>query len=369
MKFRVLAVLAALVMAFTMVGFSPSSATTASSCTYWNGCKPFSGWRHHRHHVCTYWNGCKPFPYWRHHQRPGLRLTAASTDPCLFNAGSYWCTPLDASGAAPVDPSSGAWVKDSQANAPKGYLTLTNSTKWSQPMYDSTCSDPLYHIVPTANGPTLDLHIPSGAKPAAGKDSQLTVDDHCNGIDTDLHHASFSSGHWKAEQTSRFYINSGGLAEDVAGGTAGNTGHRGIPAWVRGFKLSDVQYAVSHGLPDVGHRLEVSWYDTGAGQNAPIWPMDGWEKRHNGGVPEGTVVRIKPGVVAPAGLSAAGKVIFRTLQTYGGVVADTGNNTVKLQNYVNWSSVGVSRSTLSGVPWSEYEFVRRGYDPRTGTTH
>lgn len=356
MKFRILAALAALFTLSALVGISTASAAptvSASGCSYWNGCKPFHWWRTHPHH-----------------RWPAARTTATTSAGCLFTSGSYWCTPLDASGTAPVDPRSDSWRADTVAHNRKPYLSLTDSLNWSQPIYDATCSDPLHHIVPTSNGPTLDIHIPNGAKPAQGTDSQLTVEDHCTGQDVDLHHASVSGGTWKVEQTSRYYMNTHGLEESVFGGSPGNVGHRGMPTYARAFKLSEVQAAIANGQPDVGHRLEAGWYDTGAGQTHAIWPMAGWEKRHHGGVPEGIVVRIKPGVKPPAGMSAGALVIFHTLQNYGAVIGDTGGtNTVKLQNYVNWGSVGVNSKSLSKVPWSAYEFVRAGYDPSSGATH
>lgn len=286
-----------------------------------------------------------------------------------FKDGSYWDAPMGDN--APGDPNSDKYVADWKANSLQNYIHLVDSANWSQPVYTSTCSDPLFHIVPSGNGPTLDVHIPAGAQPASGTDSQLTVEDKCIGESVDLHHASYSSGKWTVADASRYYYDSLGIDEKVnPDGSAGNSGHRGLPAAIRGFLYDEVKAAVAAGRPDVGHRVEASWWATGDAI-CPVWPLPGCEHNKGGVTPEGIVVRIKPGVTPPADLNQYEMVLWRTLQNYGAIIGDNSNQStgVKLEGNRDWSALGIGKDSLASTKADSYVFVKTGYDPRSGTVH
>jgi len=128
----------------------------------------------------------------------------------------------------------------------------------------------------------------------------------------------------------------------------------------------------------INHRLECFWWATGIRDKNHYWPMSGDEGNkysHDGTrvgiVPEGIVARIKPSVnLATKGLSAPGLVIATALQKYGCIVGDNSGagNRVPLElNKTAWQNLGLTFSALQSIPWSDYEFIRGGYDPVTGT--
>jgi hypothetical protein len=274
-----------------------------------------------------------------------------------FKPTSYWNTKL---GQAPRNPHSAAWIRDSlNKSHTQNYLKLVMGD-YSMPVYRSDASDPVYRF--HSNGHTVGVHIPKHAHPMTGDDSALTIFDRATGQVVGLGGAKRTSGGWTAAGVSRYKYASNGIAGGLPGGSKANFGHRGIPASVAAVTKAEIRRG------HIRHRLEVYWWETASrtpeGRSA-YFPMTGSESGKTGVVPEGAVIRIKPGVNLDAiKLSPAARVIARALQQYGAVVGDnsgSGNN-LKLQGNTNWKGI-LNPDSLRHIPWSDFVFVEGGYRP------
>lgn len=277
-----------------------------------------------------------------------------------FKATSWWNTPL---GAAPIDPYSRAYIRDSQKMAhTQNYLKLVLGD-WGMPFYRALRSDPLYRINPS-NGPTVTVHIPAHARQQPTSDASLTVVDPATHKAVGLSGARYDAGghRWTATGASRYWLWSAGIEESLRGGTNGNRGHRGIPSPMQVVTKGEVLSGA------INHRLALYWWETASstptGRDA-YFPMSNSESGKNGIVPEGIVLRIKRSVDLKAKhLSPAALVVARALQKYGAVVGDnsgSGNN-LKLQSNADWTRL-LNKDSLRSIPWSDYVFVRGGYRP------
>lgn len=295
----------------------------------------------------------------------GLALAA---QPRAFLATSYWNTPLDASGAAPVHSRNAQWIADSQNPAnTQNYLKLTTGS-FAQPFYWSTCSDKAYTINPARYGDTYTVHLPAGAKPMPGNDSEISVFDMCTNQAVGLWHATFNGTTWTSDGLDHYALNSEGLARGVATtDSPTNDGHRGIPAPIRGVRYDEVAAGA------VQHRLECFWHATAdgtpeVGDKPAYWPMAGAEKGKGGIVPEGVVIRIKKSVnLAGYPLTPAARIVAKSLQDYGCTVGDNSGsgNRLKIQANATWTGM-LNADSLKPLTWNLWEFIRGGYDPRSG---
>lgn len=283
---------------------------------------------------------------------------AAGDLPQLFSADSYWNTPLDANGPAPVHKQNAAFVADSEANSPKG-LMLNVEGGYGQPVFFASPEDPVYTL-DTPNGP-LEVHIPDDAKPATGSDGQLVVFDETPGFNrvVGLHKASFQGGKWSvAGKVDNWQLDSNGLAAEY-GGHELNGGHRGVPALARSVLQEELTVGIDR-------RLECFWHATADGHH---FPMTGAESGKGGVVPEGVVARISADTDLDAyDLSPAGRIVAEGLQEYGCVIGDNSGsgNRLKIQVTGGDAASLVAANALSQIPWDAYEFVEGGYDPTTG---
>ncbi|WP_151084739.1 hypothetical protein [Nocardioides cynanchi] len=290
-----------------------------------------------------------------HHTPPGAAAATPSTGTRPFKPGSYWNTKL---GNAPLDAHSSAWINDAEAHSGT-HLTLVLGA-WGMPVYRSSASDPLVQI--SSGGHTVRFHIPAGARPMAANDAALTVIDPTTNQVVGLFGAHVSGGKWSVSGLSRYRYSSKGIAGGLPGGIKANFGHRGIPASVPAVTLAEIRRG------RIRHRLEIYWHETASrtpeGASA-YFPMTGSESGKTGVVPEGAVIRIKPGLNLDAlRLSPAAKVIARALQKYGAVVGDNAGsgNSLKLQGNANWSGV-LNKDSLKSIPWSDFVFVKGGFRP------
>jgi hypothetical protein len=279
--------------------------------------------------------------------------TASGSRP--FNAGGYWNTKL---GNAPLSPHSAAWIQDAVAHSGT-HLSLVLGD-WGMPVYRASASDPLVQV--TSSGHTVRFRIPANARPMSANDAALTVIDPTTNQVVGLFGAHVSGGTWSVSGLSRYRYSSNGIAGGLPGGLKANFGHRGIPASVPAVTMAEIQRG------SIRHRLEIYWHETASrtpeGKSA-YFPMTGSESGKAGVVPEGAVIRIKPGLNLDAlHLSPAAKVIARALQKYGAVVGDNAGsgNSLKLQGNANWAGV-LNKDSLRGIPWSDYVFVKGGFRP------
>jgi len=315
-----------------------------------------------------------------------LLLAACATDPAdedldvsdlatpyeAFTASSYWNTPLDAHGAAPVDGNNAAYVNALQTNNCTAesncgtneidHLQLTIGNAYGQPFVFASATDPLHTV--TCNGRSVTIRIPVGAKPQTGTDGEMTILDQTANVVAGFHKVVMGGGTIAScDALDRWHLGSNGLVSDVVGANDSfNTGHRGVPAPVRGVRLAEVTDGT------IPHRLECFIYASKS-QTQKIWPMDGFESNRGGTVPEGAVMRIRPDVaLGQLDLSPQALPIAKALQDYGCIIGDnSGSSTrLKLEAYVSWN---LTAESLKAIKWSSYEFVTAGYDPSTGTVH
>jgi hypothetical protein len=272
-----------------------------------------------------------------------------------FQSTSYWNTPL---GNAPNSLHSASWIQDATANSGT-HLNLVLGD-WGMPVYRSKPSDPLERV--TFNGMTVSVHIPANARPMNADDAALTVIDPSTNQVVGLFGAQVSGGQWSVSGLSRYVYQSNGIAGGLPGGLKANFGHRGIPASVPAVTKAEIRKG------KIRHRLEIYWHETASatpeGQSA-YFPMTGSESGKSGVVPEGAVIRIKPGVdLEQLRLSKAAFVIARALQKYGAVVGDNAGqgNSLKLQGNTSWAGI-LTKDSLKSIPWSDYVFVQGGFRP------
>jgi hypothetical protein len=288
-----------------------------------------------------------------------------------FESSSYWNTPMPAN--APVDPNNSKYIADSQNSSnTQNYLRFTAAPGTSQgfgaPIYWADINDPVYTITPSQYGKTIQARIPKGATPMSGSDGGLIVYDIQGDVVIELWQAEYSSSNntWSAASTTRYYLSSNGLDSGVSGSdNSGNFGHRGISPSSRAVRVDEVKDGA------INHRLECFWWATGKQDKDHYWPMSGDEGAKGGIVPEGIVIRIKPSVnLNGRGLSNSALVIARALQDYGCMVGDNSGagNRLKLElNEEAWKDLGLTYDALSQIPWSNWEFVKGGYDPVTNS--
>lgn len=272
-----------------------------------------------------------------------------------FQPSGYWNTKL---GRAPISTHSAAWIHDAKAHSGT-HLALVLGD-WGMPVYRAKASDPLVRI--SSSGHTVKVHIPKRARPMNGNDAALTVIDRSTNQVVGLFGAHVSSGKWSVSAVSRYRYQSNGIAGGLPGGIKANFGHRGIPASVPAVTKKEIKRG------RIRHRLEIYWHETASrtpeGRSA-YFPMTGSESGKSGVVPEGAVIRIRPGVdLDKLHLSKAAKVIARALQKYGAVVGDNSGsgNSIKLQGNTNWSGI-LNKDSLRNIPWSDFVFIKGGYRP------
>jgi hypothetical protein len=277
-----------------------------------------------------------------------------------FSSTSYWNTPMPA--GAPIDPNSGTWISDSQLSThTQNFLSLPalrygcTSTTCGEPIYFATPTDPVQTICRNQSSTCFNLHVPNSATPATTSDGTLQIWDRSTDQVVGFHDTSRSSdGKLLHHGVDRYFLSSEGLDAKV-GGTKGNFGHRGVPAAVRAVRLAEVQAGA------INHRLECFWHATA---EKVYWPMTGYESGKGGVVPEGVVIRIKPGVdLMRRSLSPGARVIATALQRYGCLIGDNSGsgNTLKLQK-ADWGGL-LTADALRSIPWSDWQFVRGGYRP------
>lgn len=300
-----------------------------------------------------------------------LATPAQAIVPRVFKDTSYWNTPIDKSGPAPVHSRNATYIADSQKTANTQNWLKLSMGNYAQPIFSSSCTDKAYTVNPVKYGDTKTLRIPVAARPAPGNDSQMVIYDMCQREVFGLHQAAYNSTSdtWTASSLDHYGLDTEGLEKDAATtDSATNDGHRGIPPPVRAVEKAEIEAGV------IPHRLECFWHLTAAqtpevGDNDAYWPMTGAENK-TGIVPEGVVIRIKRSVnLANYSLSPAARIIAKALQDYGCTVGDNSGsgNRLKVQRNTSWTGI-LNVDSLKPLTWNLWEFVKGGYDPRTGVT-
>jgi len=274
-----------------------------------------------------------------------------------FTASSEWNKPL---GAAPLDPNSSQIIAEMKSWGTGTYPVLT-SPQWEVPIYWADASDPTYTIVPTSNGPTLNnVHIPDGAVQASNTDGIVKFFDLAKGVSFELWRASFDGTKWSAAGTAEYDMSSNGLdcrftESDRA--CPMNSGHRGIPPAIHVIRYDEVKAGA------IDHVLKLNLDKTA---ECGVYPAKGYESGRGGVLTcEGLVLRIKPGInLAARNLSSGCLVIAKALQTYGGVIGDTGGNAmgIAIERDQSWSNFGVAPNCFQGhISLDDFVVVKAGY--------
>ncbi len=272
--------------------------------------------------------------------------------------------------SAPIDPNSDLYINEvmeawrtGAGGVKYNFMQLrgtpdqTSPNVGALPLFFGQSSNRLYTI--SCGGRTVKIHIPKNAFPGTSADAAMQVIDRSTNQIVGMWHARKVSGKWYCDAMDRQYLDSPGIIEGVRDGTVGNFGHYGVAAGTRVIRVDEVRAGA------ITHRLEVFWHETGP---AHYWPMNGHEVGKDGIVPEGIVIRIKSSVdLTTLGLNPAELVIARAFQTYGAIVGDnSGISSLHRVQYdgAAWAELGVTHDSLRAIPWTDWEFIQGGYDPR-----
>lgn len=280
------------------------------------------------------------------------RTSLASTNPAVFTTDSQWNKMV---AGVPVDSQSNqmiGWLKTNE-----DFLHL-GCGGWSLPDYVSSDTDPLAKCS-DSHGNVVYVHIPSNITMMTGNDQAIDIIDPSTNQNVQMFNATkVSDTEFTCQGLARYWLDSNGLAEDVAGGTVGNYGHRGIPGAIHAIRLSEISAGV------IPHRLKFAISGPGEpgqwgwGSN-PIFPMDGYEKGHGSGPAEGVILRLKSNVDVTKAKGAA-QIVAQCLKDYGAILGDTGGHaTIKMQLASSYPT-GINAKALSVFSWDDYEFVSHG---------
>ena len=273
-----------------------------------------------------------------------------------FRDGSYWNTRIP--DRVPVDPRSDRWIRWLAAHNPTPDVMVGGTSGWAHPIYFANDGDPLVTIRPAryTTNMVVRFRLPHHAVPMTGPDSEMSVVDRTT--NQDVHLFGFGrrrDGTPTCEGIARYWLNSTGIAE-ASGGRHGNGGHRGIPGFAFGFRQSEIAAGA------IRRRLKLSIPRTGPRHYWPLYADQG----HDGVIPEGVVMRIKPHIRVGRRVSGGALVLARACQRYGVIVGDsTANRTViKGQMGVDWTRYGMPADFhgLEAFPIARaWEFVQAGW--------
>jgi hypothetical protein len=278
-------------------------------------------------------------------QRPPFRA---------FTRHSEWNRPLPQE--APIDPASDEFISELVSFDPEHPWPLLVTSEWAEPIYWAREGDAEFEI-----SGLPPVRIPASARPARTSDSQLTVYDVQRGLVCKLEGATFGDGIWSANGTSIYYLRSNGLEGTLSeADEPRNRGHRGFPPPIHAVRLDEIRRG------SIEHVLKVAIRRTAARH---VYPGAG-DEGGPGLIPEGAILRIKPGVDLQArGISGAALTIARAMQTYGAVIGDRSGvpMALKLENLSiegftdDWPPLGISADSLSAIRFDDFDCVSLGY--------
>src|SRR5262249_53392033 len=237
-----------------------------------------------------------------------------------------------------------------------GNMTLSTPA-WSLPDYEATWTDPIAAVTDPL-GNVVSIRIPTDVLMMDGNDKAMCVIDRS----TDQSLALFetvkvSDAKFTCTGMARYWLDSEGISAK-SGGSAGNFGHRGIPGPVMGIKKAELDAGL------IAHRLKCAISGPGEPDawgwgTDPIWPMNGYEKGHGDGPPEGVVLRLKTGTDLSR-VSGRALTIATCLRDYGAIIGDTSGGPATIKLAAN--AVGLVPTTaLQTFGWDDWEFVEHGW--------
>jgi hypothetical protein len=250
-----------------------------------------------------------------------------------------------------------------------GFKGYGSTGAWGMPVYWAQDGDPEYTVTQGSCGRPMPkywpatVRIPLGAKPNDSSDAEMAVFDLQRGYVIQSWKTAFDGSTWTAACWNIYFLDSNGIVAEAAGGDPRNEGHRGIPPSALVIRWDEIQAKL------IPHKIEIVVDSTCGVQ----WPMVWGETPCGTAIPEGTLLRVKPGTclstcVAKHGLhlTGAGLTVARCLRDYGAVIGDRSaslNVGIKLEDTVAegrgwlWNGV-IGPTTLAGLPWSLFEVVQ-----------
>lgn len=273
-----------------------------------------------------------------------------------------------------------------------------SATEWAVPLYYAVASDPTYTVtvrttdlsrqVILDNGYNLNVPIPPGTMPAGGEAYQSGQyrDAHCVIFSPDAQSCwdFYLFRPWNsppsADRIRKWQLSGDGIVgplQTVANSATCRAG--GTPLLHGLVTYSEMQAGL------IDHAL-LFCYGGGARRNTyGVYPCQrdpnnpiGFSPTNDGDDPfdplMGMRFQLKPSInINNLGLSAAGVVIARALQTYGMIFAENngpGNNSIFFENVVydpglSWSSLGITSSTVIslGLSSTNFQVVEPVYPP------
>jgi hypothetical protein len=297
----------------------------------------------------------------------GASAHAAGRAYRAFSDSSFWNRPLPR--GAPVRKSSDEMIAYLRRDNTTNYISLSGterSGEWGMPIYWAKPGDPEYSIhnnCTTGQPPEYrSVRIPRGARPDPTTDAAMTVYDRDRGRVFGLWHARYDrqTDTWSSCGGTVYYLRSNGLHGKLRrSNEPRNTGHRGVPPPTWAVRYGEVKAGA------IRHVLKIGVNTTRCQHVFPMVEDEcGTWAEH--APPEGTRIRIKPGVhLRRLHLSRGARVVARALKRYGAIIGDQsgGPISLKVANTVaqngQWMWKGVLNShSLARVPLRLFEVVR-----------
>lgn len=287
-------------------------------------------------------------------------------------------------------PAAGAPIDEARTKAMQSFMASFGDQKaWKYPSIQGVggnlwgtayamgqASDPVWKL--TGNFPASiadqlknkGFHAPAdfGKQITGTSDSPFCVIDTANGITVFGTKASYKGG------TTISVGGSGGCMWHSSNGLDGanpkstdkrNKTSRGRISEMLVIRRDMMDYAIAE-QTDLGYGLHFFCAETRS-SDGHCHPMTGHESSKNGFGAEGERMIIRPDInIEARTMSAAGKVLARTLQRYGMIIGDNagGQGTLKAEveskTHPVWNGL-LTQKSLQGITWADFACVQRGW--------
>ncbi len=304
------------------------------------------------------------FTYTFTNPKPIRAQTSSCTPP--YAATSPWNQKIPAN--AQID------AKNAQYVSTLSGIFGSDPTQFTMPVYRVSSSTPLKTITVsgvysnvTNNGTTLtktngaiSVPVPSGAKQAAGSDSQIILWNQQTGDEW---------GFWKAS------INADGSGI-ATNGYHYNTNWSGVPPSGFGSRGAGVPYLTGLIMPceitqgHIDHAIAFAYQNVSSTFVYPATKSDG----SGSGFPEGTRLQLDPSISTATiqgwGCTGACLTIAKALQQYGMITIDFAGHPKIYAEYegtAKWNGV-INANTVKMIPYSAFKVLSTSNILPTGTT-
>jgi hypothetical protein len=288
-------------------------------------------------------------------------VPAASTPtqtPSYFQAADWLWKPIVANPV--IAANSATWVSYlSAANAKR----VADLYEYGVTLVQATASTPRYDVTftePWGNDPmgSYTVAIPLGLNLPGGEDRQIAILDPTTGKAYGLWRASYdsSTNTWSAAWGGVTDLNGNGI--DQAGSATGTN----IARYAGVITTAEFSAAVAANT-GVNHALFISSDLASALFTGPATKSDGTNIAGvSTPIPEGTRIQLDPSINVDAipGISAAEKVIAKTLQTYGAYVGDQGGARMAFIFEVAPDATSTNPGAVytdAGLDWDYYDMT------------